>query len=285
MPLIGIGALIDTAWEDYRKHFANNIRVTAWLGIFVLLHIIAISFYPIGAEAIDRALTGSEWFGIGLFIINTLVILPVISLWMVNALIARIDADVRGKSLSMHKLASQAWRLFLPQLWVRILVGLAFVAAFAIPFALLSLVSQVLSGTLPFFISLLLMFIGLLLFLIPLVLMVYLAFVFFALVLDNKRGADALKESIARVKQAVWGVAWRLIVPKLLYFGILLAVQYVLLMILGMLVGAMASGGDTLLAVRMDWIFQPILYVILTIFVYPIVFITDYRIYRSLKTT
>ncbi len=285
MAQIGIGALIDTAWEDYRKHFANNIRITAWLGVFVLLHIIAISFYPIGAEEIDRALSGSEWFGVGLFLINTLIILPIISIWMVNALIARIDADARGKALSMHKLATESWRLFLPQLWVRILVGVAFVVAFAIPFALLWLTSQVLSGTLPFLVSLLFMFVALLLFLIPLVLMVYLAFVFFALVLDKKHGVLALKESMARVKQGVWGVAWRLIVPKLLYFGVLLVVQYVLLMILGMLVSAMASGGDALLAVRLDWILQPTLYVLLTILVYPIVFITDYRIYRSFPTT
>lgn len=282
MPLIGIGALIDTAWEDYRKHFANNIRVTAWLAVFVLLHVIAISFYPIGAEELDRVLTGSEWFGIGLFLVNTLVILPVISVWMVNALIARIDADTSGKALSMHKLATEAWRLFLPQLWVRILVGIVFVAAFAIPLALLSLTSQVLSNALPFSASLLLMFVGLLLFLIPLVLMIFLAFVFFALVLNKKRGAAALKESVARVKPALWAVAWRLIVPKLLYFGVLLLVQYVLLMILGMLVGAVASNGDALLAVRMDWMLQPILYVLLLILVNPIVFITDYHIYRSL---
>ena len=282
MSLIGIGALIDLSWEHYRKHFANNIRITAWFGVFVVLHIIAASFYPIGAEELDRALTGSEWFGTALFLINTIIILPIVSIWMVNALMLRIDIDVRGKSMTMHKLATESWKLFFPQLWVRVLAAIAFGIAFAIPLILLSISSQFLSQVLPFGVSVLLMFIGLLLFLIPIALMVYLAFVYFAFVLDKARGLNALKASATNVRGHFWPVTWRLVLPKLLYFGILLAVQYLLLMLLGVLVGAIASDGDTLLAVRIDWIVQPIVYMILMIFAYPMLFVTDYHIYRSL---
>ncbi|OGL89228.1 hypothetical protein A3I45_01350 [Candidatus Uhrbacteria bacterium RIFCSPLOWO2_02_FULL_53_10] len=284
MSLIGIGALIDLSWEHYRKHFANNIRITAWLGVFIILHIIAASFYPIGAQELDRSLTGSEWFGIALFLINTIIVLPIVSIWMVNALIRRIDVDVRGKSMTMHKLATEAWQLFFPQLWVRILTALAFGIAFAIPLMLLSVSSQFLSQVLPFGVSMLLMFIGLLLFLVPIVLMIYLAFVYFAFVLNKARGLNALKASVACVRGHFWPITWRLVLPKLLYFGILLAVQYVLLMLLGVFVGAAASDGNTLLAVRIDWIVQPMIYMILIIFAYPMLFITDYHIYRSLAT-
>ncbi len=278
----GIGALIDASWDHYRAQFGDLIRISAWFLIFVLLHIIAVSFYPIGADELNRKLFGSEIFGVVLFLLNTLVIFPAISIWMVTSLIRSIDNHEKGKKTSMHKVSGEAWKLFFPQLLVRIIGGALYTAAAVMPVAILYLISRGLGGILPFGASIALMFLALALFIVPLALLVYMAFVYYEFVLAKKRGWNAVKEGILRVKGHFWPVTLRLVTTKALYFLVLYLVQYLLIIVIGIAVLALTPADNELLAMRIDWMLLPVSYVILLIFINPLIFVTDYKIYREL---
>ena len=282
MKWIGIGALIDSSWDHYRAQFGDLVRISAWFLIFVLLHIIAVSFYPIGAEELNRDLFASEIFGVILFLLNTLVIFPAISIWMVTSLIRSIDNHDNGKKTSMHKVSTEAWKLFFPQLWVRVVGGAVYAAAAVLPVAILYLISHSLGGILPFGASIALMFLALALFIVPLALLVYMAFAYYEFVLAKKRGWNAVKQSILRVKGKFWPVAIRLVTTKALYFLVLYLVQYLLIIVIGVAVLALIPADNELLALRIDWILLPASYVVLLIFINPLIFITDYKIYREL---
>jgi hypothetical protein len=278
----GIGALIDNSWDHYRAQFGDLLRITSWFLIFILLHIVAVSFYPIGAQELNRDLFTSEIFGVVLFLINILIIFPAISVWMVNALIRSIDNHENGKKTSMHKVSTEAWKLFLPQLWVRIIGGALYAVTAVLPIGILYIISNLLGGILPYGVSVALMFASLVMFAIPMALLVYMAFIYYEFLLGKKRGWNAIKQSILKVKGNFWPVALRLILPKSLYFIALYLIQFLILTAIGILVIALTPADNELLATRIDWILLPSTYVVLLMFFNPLLFITDYKIYKTL---
>lgn len=281
MNLPSIGALIDLSFEHYKRQFGDLLRVTGWLGAFILLHIIAISFYPIGAQELTRQLTGSELFGVALFVVNTLIVLPVTLLWAMNALIRVIHLGAADKSVKMRAVSAEAWRLFLPQLWIRVLVVVVFFVALAVPLVALELVARV-GASLPFSVSMLLMLLSLALFLAPLALIVLLAFPHFELVVDGRRGWQAVVQSAHKIRRAFWPVLARLAAPKALYFLIAFLAQYLLLIVLRVVILAVAPVDDDLFAARIEWMLQPVTSIVILIFLNPLLFVTDYHIYTRL---
>ncbi|MBI2476859.1 hypothetical protein HYV72_01670 [Candidatus Uhrbacteria bacterium] len=284
MKWMGIGALIDASWEDYRKSLGDFLRITGWLLVFVAVHIVAVAFYPIGGQALDRDLTNSEVVGVILFLLNALILLPVISIWSVHALIRAIDTRAQGNRVGMRSVSREAWKNFFPQIWVRILTGVTYIVGAAIPLGVMFLVTNVLGGILPYGISLVLLLLGLALFVIPLALLIHLAFVFFEFVLEGKRGWQAVHHSAVRVHKNFWPVAWRLIIPKALYFIVFFLAQYLLLIVLRVILLATLPTDDPLLSVRIEWILLPLTNVVLLVFLNPLLFVTDYRVYRQLTS-
>lgn len=70
---------------------------------------------------------------------------------------------------------------------------------------------------------------GLILLVIPgIIFSIWFAFGFYALVLDNKRGTEALKHSKSLVAGRWWGVFWRLLAPALVFGIITSIIQWII---------------------------------------------------------
>ncbi|MBT6254458.1 hypothetical protein HOI83_04490 [Candidatus Uhrbacteria bacterium] len=280
--LLGIGALIDQSWDQYRKHFPMLIKISAWALVVTAVNVIAISMYPINASELTRSLNGWEITGLLLFVLNNTILAIVVGVWIVNALITAIHNFDHGKKIKMVQIHKVGWKLFWPQVLVRIYLALVFGLTFAIPMFAFWLVTNIASTFLPSGILFLLLFAALILFLAPLAVLVYLAFAVFALVVSGHQGTKALKESIRLVKGRFWPVVMRLFIPKLLYFGIFFLAQVLLVMILEVAVFGLLGGADELLVQRVNWLILPTSYTVLFIFINPLLLITDHKIYRDL---
>lgn len=280
--LIGIGALIDRSWDHYRAHYKTLLKISVWLLLVAVINIVAILLYPIDATA---ATDTSVWekIGIALLVLNNTVVAIVIGTWMINALIGAIKAQTGNVKLNLQKLNQASWKLFFPQILVRVYLLLVYIAAFLLPMLLFWFVTNVGSTFLPTSVLFLLLFVALLLFLPPVALMVYLAFSVFALVEDNMRGWAAIKESLARTKNRFWPVAFRLLLPKLLYFGIFFLLQFLLVIVIRIIAFGIFQSGDVLSAIRVEWIALTVSYAVLFVFLNPMLLITDHILYNNLK--
>ena len=282
MALQSLGALIDSSWEQYRKEFPTLIRLSAWLLVVAAINIVAIGFYPVDAYRVVRPLTGLEMFGLALFVFNNVVIGIIMVVWTTNMLIAGVDKMTGGAAANMKEIANRGWNTFIPQLVAFVYTWVAITISVLIPLLLIKLFTETLAPSLPVLMSLTILLI-LMLLLIPSIAVVFmLAFVPFAVVVDDKRGFDALKTSWLAVKANFWQVFIRLAVPKILYFGILFLAQYFIINVVQLvLLGTTDEGSGTY--TRLSTYFQAASYLALVVFVNPLSIITDYHIWKSIK--
>ncbi|HBU28084.1 TPA: hypothetical protein DEB00_03145 [Candidatus Uhrbacteria bacterium] len=280
--LIGIGALIDSAWEHYRAHHKFLLKISAWLLVVSIINVIAILLYPIDAVATTQT-TLSEKIGIILLFVNNTIVATVIGTWTINALIRAIQSQESNVKLTFKKLNKAAWGLFVPQLLVRLYYLLLVVGAFLLPLLLFWFLTNIGVGFLPSLILFSLLFVSLLLFLPPIALMIYLAFAGFALVEDGKRGMAAVRASMELVKKRFWAVALRLLIPKLLYFGVFFLLQFLLIIVIRIIAYSVLQGTDVLSAMRVEWIALTLSYSVLFVFLNPMLLITDHLLYSHLK--
>ena len=282
MSLIGIGALIDQSWEHYRTHYKTLLKVSAWLLLVTAINVVAIMLYPIDVATIDGIST-SQMVGFVLLILNNTVVAVIVGTWLINMLIGTIKAQSQGGKVQLKALNKQSWRLFFPQILVRIELLVVYGVAMLLPLLLFWFVTNIATTFLPTALVFILLFASLLLFLPPIALAAYLAFTSFALVEDGHKSTRALKESVARVKGRFWPVAFRLLIPKLLYFGIFFLVQFLLVIVIRILMLSVLQADNVLSAVRVEWIALMGSYSILFVFLNPMLMITDHILYNNLK--
>ena len=280
--LIGIGALIDRAWEHYRTLLPALLKVTVWMLVVAAINVVAILLYPVREGAI-LSLTGSERAGEIILLVNNTLIALVIGTWVVNALIETIRVQISGERVSLLQVTKTAKKLFWHQLLVRVQVALLYTIAFLAPLGVFWFATNVLSEVLPVGLLSFVLFLALLLFLIPIALLVYLAFSSFAVVVDGKRGWAAITESISRVRERFWAAAGRLLIPKLLYFGVFFLAQFLLVLLIRVIAFGLVPESDPVTAVRVEWVALATSYAVLFVFLNPLLFITDYLVYLGLK--
>lgn len=280
--LMGIGQLIDQSWEHYRRNFKVLVQISAWTLLVTAVNVIAIALYPINASELTRGLTGWEMTGLILFVLNNTVFALVVGVWVVNCLISAIHNQDLGRKITMVQIHKVGWKLFWPQLLIRIYLVVILAVTVAIPLITFWLITNVLSAYLPTLVLLLILFAAMVLFLVPLSAMLYLAFAIFSLVVSGHQGIDALKDSARLIKGRFWSVVTRLFIPKMLYFGIFFLAQFLLTIVLEVVVFMLLGGTDSLLADRANWLILPVSYTILFVFINPILLITDHKIYKEL---
>lgn len=282
MKLIGIGALIDASWDHYRTHHKTLLKFSAWLLALACLNVIAILLYPIDAQ-VTTQVSVSEKGGIILLLVNNLVFALILGTWMVNALITAIHAQTGGTKTSIQKISLQAWKLVLPQLFVRLLqVGL-YAGALALPFLLFWFITNVGTSFLPASLLFFLLFVALLLLLPAGALAIYLGFPAFALAEDGLHGLEAIRESVARVRGRFWSVTARLCIPKLLYFGIFFLLQFLLVVLIRIIGYSLFQESSPVASIRIEWIALTLSYAALFVFLNPMLLISDSILYNSLK--
>jgi len=254
-PLISLGQIIDHTWDHYKKHFGELFMINAWLFVIAALNVVAYIFYPLlRLPGSTQALSSPETFGVLLYVINVLLVAPIVGIWIYNMPVKLIDRQQLKKKTDFKTVSKEGWKFFFSNLLIRILVGLAVLA-------------------------------GLILLIVPgVVFAVWFVFALYAMLIDGKRGREALKYSRELVKGRWWSVLWRLVIPKIVFLIIWFLVFYVLLIVVNMLVTGLLSVSLDL-AVRMQTILSMLLTIGLTVIFNPVFITADYILYTNLKLT
>ena len=287
--MISIGQIIDQSWHIYKNNFGPFISVAGWLLISAAINVVALSLHaPASSLLTERALTTSENIGAVLLLLNNFIITPLIGIWVVAVLVRLIKAVSDKKRSTLKMITKEGTKLFWPLVIVSLLYSLVLFATllFLVPgffFLFAGAGISLVGGTISM--------IGTLLLIIGIVLATIFIFIWgvrfflssFALLVDNFRGRDALRESYRLVQGRFWEVFFRLLIPKLLFlllFGIIL---YVFINI-GNVFAAGVSGLNIDLHVRLNTIVTSSLIAIITILVNPLIYIADYLIYKDLRS-
>lgn len=287
--LISIGQIIDQSWSHYRKHFQELMKISLWFFLVPLLMIIASLFAPVGDPvylAENNLIGPGHIIGTAIGIITTLIVIPILGIWIGINLIQLIEKQSKKKKVDLKKQTKESWSLVLPYIWVSILKGLIVLAPLLLlapGFAIIAFGIANGSGAAIGVAGIILIFLGTL---AALVFVVYfgvkLAFVEFDLVLGNKRGVATIKDSMAMVKGRFWATLVRLLIPNALYTVIVVIIQYALLLIYAISLGYLANLGDEGI-VRIDTVVQNLITFGITAVSTPLFVIVGYVIYDSLR--
>ena len=277
MQTLGIGHLIDTAWEQYRAQFTPLLRVSSWFAVVALINLLAISFYPIDAARLTRDLTALEISAVALLILNILFAV-VVGIWCTNALIDLIHTQ----NASFKPLAKRAWSRFWPQLQTQVLLWIIYPLSVLIPFGVM--MGGIHLGAIGFspLLAILIILLGLVLFAPAFVLTISLAFSSYHVVCEDQRGLVALRESARRVHAAFGATLLRLVLPKILYFGIFFLLQFFIVTTTDVVLLAVFGDGTDASA-RLRWMTLIVSYAGLFVLLNPLLLMTDYHIYKQLK--
>ncbi len=288
MALISIGQIIDRAWHHYTTHFKALISISGWLLIVAILNIVATWFYPEATMiATTRAadFTASEWFGIALYTLTFFVATPVISIWVSNMLMQTIDKQDSGKTINSKEQSALSWKLFFPRVLIGLQVGGMILATglLIVPGGVLSAAIDGENGVKA--VASLILIVGIIAtVLLTFALVIRLFFAPFALVLDGKHGRAALKESLRLTRGRWFATFIRLLIPQaLFYLGLFLA-QIIVLYGLQAIILAIA-GLNIDLAIRLYSIAQGTVFLVLTIFMNPLILSANTIVYKNLRET
>lgn len=287
--LISIGQIIDQSWSHYRKHFQELMKISLWFFLVPLLMIIASLLAPVGDPvylAENNLIGPGHIVGTAIGIITTLIVIPLLGIWIGINLIQLIEKQAKKKKVDLAKQTKESWKLVLPYLWVSILKGLIVLApvlllAPGLAIILFGIANG--SGAGVGVAGIIFMFLGTLAALVLVVLLaVKLAFVEFDLVLGDKRGVATIKDSMKMVKGRFWATFVRLLIPNALYSVIVVIIQYALLLVYAISLGYLANLGDEGI-VRIDTVVQNLIGFGLTALSTPLFVIVGYVIYDSLR--
>lgn len=287
--LISLGQLIDDSWEVYRSSFHELLSVSSWLLILAIFYVISLSLYP-SASALWNTNDLSFWENVGviLFVLTNYLMAPLIGVGVLIGLTRLVHAHLLGRAVNTHNLFREIKPLFLPTLFVSILVGCFVVFAMLIGFGpgiLFEMLGQFFDNGALFVTGGLLLIVGafasvVLTFrwMIEYMLAPYL------MILDHARGKKALIASRGLVKGRFWQTFFRLVVPKLVYliFGVFIMaiISYFAEIVLDV-----TGGFNVDLTLRLKTLIEWIIPVVIAVLLNPLVIITDLLLLGSLKDT
>jgi len=291
--LITIGQLIDRSWDHYSGFFKALMKISLWAFILIPLLLIRIFLAPDGeVQSLAIILNGSgsaiAWLGVIFGAIVSIIVVPVITIWIYINLVKAIESQNKKKPVSFKELRKYGWKNFFSYLWVAILKSVIT----SLPLLLL-VPGLILIWTNIFYnggslwgaASTLITLIGIIAALILIITLgVQLGFSCFERLIADKRGLTAVKGSHALVKGRFWSTLWRLLVPKIV-FGIATGLLQiiVILVLLGLTYAFYAisqtTGDVGILIVSI------LLTTGVAVLTTPIFIIADYLLYDSLLKT
>ena len=281
--LISLGQVIDKTIGHYKKHFVELLSITAWIIIASVPAAIAklIQPYVIGTE-----LTPLHIFTIVLNNVGALLV-GIVSIWVLLTIIIAVGEQASGATRDVKTQGKKAWKLFFSYIWVSILMSLIVAVILIPPFLGLTLVlidsvretSTILSN-----IGGVLLLVGTLISFILLVkYSIQYGFAPYSLVLDNARGVKAFKHSSDLVAGRWWGTFFRFVIPKLIYALVVFVLNFLLLAALAIILVITVSDISIYQGVgNATWM---ILSSIVTALSIPLIAVTDFYIYDSLRNT
>lgn len=196
-----------SAWDLIVKSwqlFAKNYKTMLGIAVWLFIPIMVFSLISFFGENNTMA------FLMILFMAITIVI----SVWISIVLIETANKFYRNESPDVGKLYKTSWSKFWPLVWVSILVTLAIIG-------------------------------GLILLIIPgIIFGVWFSFSYYYLILENKKGAEALKLSKQLVQGKWWAVLWRWLATTVFYGIIIAAILGIVMAIISIFIQPQTLAGD-----------------------------------------
>ena len=287
--LLSLGNIIDQTWDSYKKHFSDLLNVSGWLLVLAIVQSCSLLFYPTATTlAAEIPLTGWEQFGVTLYAISSIIIAPVIGLW-IFASIARLVKGQGGlRRTKPSDALKEGWRFFFPSLLVSFLI-LALLAAGVVigigPSIVVWALAVLTSSRILLLIANLLIVLGVFVALfINFRWSLHYIMAPYAVLVDDVRGKKAMKESRRLVDGRFWSVLLRIAVPKILFIIIGVIGMWILASLSQVVISALASGNIDLF-LRLQTIAGIIISIIAAILINPLVVIADVILYKNLQET
>lgn len=277
--LISLGKLIDTSFELYKKYWKEFLGISLWLVVASLPRLLGNLLAPLGA---GPSITAGDWLSFSFSLIGSLVI-AVATVWVIISLIQLADSRLKGRTPDMKAINRRSWQLFFHYILVSILVlGIIVASSLLVVPGLALFMTSTSAGTSA--LGGLLFFAGGIASLILLIkYSLELGLAQFALVVDNKRGVEAIRTCFALVKGRWWATFVRYTAPKLLYLFVIVLLNLLIPAALGLLAIVLAPTSTLLL--KLVYVAAYLFTVGLSALSTPLVVATDYVLYDSLRNS
>lgn len=283
--LISVGQVFDHSLEHVRRHFKELLALVLWMVAAAIPSIVGKLLAPTGG---DINLNAGDWLTLGLSLFGA-ILTAVVSIWATASLIILVANQVNRQKYQMKQVYAQGWKLFFPYLGLAITLSAIVIgiAALCVPgLILLILVDSTSSATatalgvagLPLFLA------GALAAILLLVkYSIHIAFAPYFLILEGAGIFKSIGLSSDLVKGRWWSTAARYVLPKLVYFLVLFIISFVSFYALEILMALSSTSSSlmTLLFYTLSLFLSILLSVVLT----PLIIVTDYYLYTSLKET
>ncbi|MFA6131300.1 MAG: hypothetical protein WC730_03525 [Patescibacteria group bacterium] len=289
-PLISIGQIIDHSLDAYVKHFSAYLKVTVWYFAVFILSAIGTLLGPAGnAEFLTEQglLSGLQITGMVISQATSTIGIFVISIWIYITLLQIVKKTIKGEPVNEKMVGANTWKLFLPYALVAILLGLIMGSPLLllIPGIGMLVFNSILAtsawlGATGILMTLLGILGGIVLLII---FTVWFAFPGFLLILDGVPAMKTFRASKELVKNRFWPVFMRLMIPKMLFAIIVVAVQIGFYLLEVFFMVNLASLGESFLYHLSTIVTAGLNFGIMALSL-PLFVVADYLIYDSLKT-
>ncbi len=308
-PLISIGQLIDTTWDTYRSRFSEFMNVSALFLIVGILYAIALFLYPsVTKLGLISNLTFFESTGVILYTFTSVVITPLLSVWVMVALTRLSMAHLGGRKMNVAQASAETHQKFLPVLVVTIMVFLVLIVAMILGFGpaiLLALISAMFRHGIFIILANVLLVIGVFVtaFLtIKWSVSFYLAA--YATAMDNENlvaiprgakvsfmkklkghyhhGRSAMNESRALIQGRFWATTWRLILPKVVFIIVGAFAMYLIGYVVSIFTDSV-GGLNIDLYIRIQTMTDTLIPIVIAVLLNPLIILSDVILYKSLK--
>lgn len=288
MQLISIGQIIDQTWDHYHKNWRELISITAWLLLPAIVGVVASTMYPSATTMLAaNNLSFIESSAVVVWFVNNSILTPIIGLLIFLMTIKMIHNQMEKSQVNFLSLAKSGWKLFLPIVFVNLLVFLVLAAFWllAIPGILFYIIGALTNISLINGLGTILMIAGVIAAaILSTEWLVYLIYSSMALAIENLHGKSALKRSKELIHGRFWPVLFRYIVPKLVFFLILVAAEWLVSYIIEVTIMSI-SGFNADLAAKLTYICITLSITIGAIIINPLITISDYLLFNSLRST
>src|SRR3989339_463620 len=286
--LLSIGELIDQTWERYRDNFLPLMSLSGWTVLVALLNVISIAFYPSASKMFLNSgdITQMETFGIVLYALTSFIIAPLMNTFVFVSVIRMAKSLLSNRGAAVKRSISEVKTRFLPAVVISFMyLIILFLAALLplLPAGVFGLLSLILQNNTLLTVSNILLALGIFV-------SAYLVirwgiqyyFASYLVIQDDEKIKVSLMSSRRLVDKRFWSVSLRLIAPKILFllFGVLM------IWILNFLVTIVFSGVSGLnldLQARLLSYTDSVIPILATIFVQPLIILSDVVLIKSLK--
>ena len=266
------------------------MSVALWYFLIALLLMIGAILSPANNGLLMQggSFTVLEALGLSITVLASLIATPLVGIWISMTLMQVVDAERKDKTVNQKAVYKQTWSKMVSYILMGFLRGLAiFLPLLFILPGLTMLIVNILAdgGMILGALGLILTFLGTVSAIAGcFYLAMNLSFSGFELMLNGQRVVHSLKSSMELVKGRFWQTSIRLILPKLVYSIPIAVFQIGAIALLNIGLASLSTINDDVIFKIAD-ISGSLITMGITALAAPIILISDYLVYESLRKT